>query len=71
MDKANYEKALVKEDDSTIVEHAITKDGEEYFSYYGSGIYGSNETNVARKKPIRTNAKVQAPGGRRTANISP
>ncbi len=31
MDKANYEKALMKEDDSTIVEHAITKDGVEVF----------------------------------------
>jgi dipeptidyl-peptidase-4 len=49
MDKANYEKALVKEDDSTIVEHAITQDGEEYFNYYGSGIYGSNETNVEKE----------------------
>src|SRR3954471_12088519 len=33
MDRPNYEKALSNEDDSTIVEHAITKDGVEYFSY--------------------------------------
>ena len=46
MDKANYEKALVKEDDSTIVENAITKDGEEYFGYYGTG----NETNIEKEK---------------------
>ncbi len=33
MDKANYEKALKNEDDSTIVEHQLTKDGVEYFRY--------------------------------------
>lgn len=49
MDKANYEKALVKEDDSTIVEHAITTDGVEYFSYHGSGSFGNNETNVEKE----------------------
>src|SRR5215217_2719754 len=38
MDKSNYEKALKNEDDSTIVEHAITKDGIEYFSYSNEGI---------------------------------
>lgn len=48
MDKANYEKALVKENDSTIVEHAITTDGVEYFSYHGSGGPGSNENNVEK-----------------------
>jgi dipeptidyl aminopeptidase/acylaminoacyl peptidase len=49
MDKANYEKALVKEDDSTIVEHAITTDGVEYFGYHGSGSFGNNETNVEKE----------------------
>jgi hypothetical protein len=33
MDKTNYEKALKNEDDSTIVEHQLTKDGEKDYSY--------------------------------------
>ncbi|MDO6433812.1 DPP IV N-terminal domain-containing protein [Flavitalea sp. BT771] len=51
MDKANYEKALRNEDDSTIVEHALTTDGVEYFSYHGSGVLGGGgETNVDKEK---------------------
>ncbi|MFX6424156.1 hypothetical protein ABTG32_18140, partial [Acinetobacter baumannii] len=34
MDKANYQKALANEDDSTIVQYQLTKDGVENFSYY-------------------------------------
>ncbi|MBO9633426.1 MAG: DPP IV N-terminal domain-containing protein [Chitinophagaceae bacterium] len=49
MDKANYEKALVKEDDSTIVEHPLTTDGVEYFSYHASGSFQGNETNVEKE----------------------
>lgn len=33
MDEANYAKALVKEDDATIVETQLTTDGEENFGY--------------------------------------
>lgn len=47
MDKANYKKALKNEDDSTIVEHQLTKDGVENYDY-GSGF--GNETNVEREK---------------------
>lgn len=47
MDRANYEKALKKEEDSTIVETALTKDGVEYFAY---GSSGENETNVDKEK---------------------
>ncbi|MBL7743650.1 MAG: DPP IV N-terminal domain-containing protein [Chitinophagaceae bacterium] len=47
MDRANYEKALVNEDDSTIAENQLTTDGVEYFEY-GSG--GQNETNVDKEK---------------------
>ncbi|MFD1257571.1 DPP IV N-terminal domain-containing protein [Mucilaginibacter terrae] len=47
MDKANYKKALKNEDDSTIVEHQLTKDGVEFYDY-GSGF--GNETNVEREK---------------------
>lgn len=51
MDKANYEKALKNEDDSTIVEHALTSDGVEYYSYHGNGVLGAGgETNVDREK---------------------
>src|SRR6218665_166606 len=46
MDSANYSKALVKDDDSTIVETPLTKDGEENYSYGGGG----NETNVDKEK---------------------
>ncbi|MBN9382853.1 MAG: DPP IV N-terminal domain-containing protein [Chitinophagaceae bacterium] len=51
IDRVNYEKALKKEDDSTIVEHQLTTDGEEYFSYHGSGVLGGGgETNVDKEK---------------------
>ena len=51
MDKANYEKALKNEDDSTIVEHALTNDGVEYYSYHGNGaLGGGGETNVDKEK---------------------
>lgn len=53
MDKANYEKALRNEDDSTIVENKLTTDGVEYFGYYNDG--GENnvdkEKNKAKRKP--------------------
>jgi len=51
MDKANYDKALKNEDDSTIVEHAITKDGEQNFSWHSESAYGGGgETNVDVEK---------------------
>src|ERR1700754_521067 len=51
MDRANYEKALKNEDDSTIVEHALTTDGVEYYSYHGNGnVGGGGETNVDKEK---------------------
>jgi dipeptidyl-peptidase-4 len=46
MDKASYEKALKNEDDSSIVEKALTKDGIENYSYVGEG----NENNVDKEK---------------------
>ncbi|MES2772966.1 MAG: DPP IV N-terminal domain-containing protein [Bacteroidota bacterium] len=46
LDKANYEKALKNEDDTTIVENKMTTDGIENFAY-GSSF---NETNVEREK---------------------
>jgi len=50
MDKANYQKALKNEEDSTIVEHALTTDGVEYFSYHGEGQQGEGVTNVSKEK---------------------
>ncbi|HTR29987.1 MAG TPA: DPP IV N-terminal domain-containing protein [Puia sp.] len=51
MDRANYQKALVNEDDSTIVDHALTTDGVENYSYHGNGTTGSvGETNVEKEK---------------------
>lgn len=46
MDKANYEKALLNEEDSTIVEYQLTKDGVEDFEYGSS----RNENNVDKEK---------------------
>ena len=51
MDKANYEKALKNEEDSSIVEHAITTDGKLYFSWHSESSYGGGgETNVDIEK---------------------
>ncbi len=51
MDKANYEKALKNEDDSTIVETKLTTDGIENYAYHGSGnLGGGGETNVDKEK---------------------
>jgi dipeptidyl aminopeptidase/acylaminoacyl peptidase len=51
MDRANYEKALKNEDDSTIVEHALTTDGMDNYSYHGNGVIGGGgETNVDKEK---------------------
>ncbi|MDD2793027.1 MAG: DPP IV N-terminal domain-containing protein [Sediminibacterium sp.] len=47
MDRANYEKALKNEDDSSIVETALTTDGVEYYSYHSDGF---GETNVDKEK---------------------
>lgn len=47
MDKTNYEKALKNEDDSTIVEHQLTKDGEKDYSY---GHSEKEEDNVVEVK---------------------
>ncbi len=46
MDSANYRKAQIKEEDSTIVEHQLTTDGIENYSYGG----GANENNVDKEK---------------------
>jgi dipeptidyl aminopeptidase/acylaminoacyl peptidase len=51
MDKANYEKALVNEEDSTIVETQLTSDGIENFGWYSeSNLSGNGNTNVDAEK---------------------
>lgn len=47
MDSANYRKAQIKEEDSTIVEYQLTTDGVEDYGYGGG--FG-NETNVDKEK---------------------
>jgi len=47
MDKDNYKKAVKNEDDSTIVEHQLTKDGVKFYSY---GSDGDGENNVENEK---------------------
>lgn len=47
MDKENYKKAVKNEDDSTIVEHQLTKDGIKFYSY---GSDGDGENNVENEK---------------------
>jgi len=69
MDKANYEKALKNEEDSTIVEHAITTDGKLYFSWHSESSYGGGgETNVDIEK-IRTKENQYLHIGARIVNI--
>ncbi len=46
MDKANYEKALQNESDSTVVENKLTNNGIEFFEYG----FTQNETNVDKEK---------------------
>ncbi|GAB3203512.1 dipeptidyl aminopeptidase/acylaminoacyl peptidase [Pontibacter aydingkolensis] len=50
MDMANYQKALKNDKDTTIVEHQLTKDGIEHYSYGDT----RGETNVEREKNKNT-----------------
>lgn len=54
MDKANYEKALKNENDSTIVEYALTKDGMDGYGYYNDGnLSGSGMTDDEKEKEAK------------------
>jgi dipeptidyl-peptidase-4 len=48
MDKENYKKAVKDENDSTIVDHQLTKEGLEFYAF-GSG-RGDDETDGDKKK---------------------
>lgn len=57
MDKENYEKALKKEKDSTIVEHQLTWDGEKDYSYESSW-RGEDNVEMEKNKDKRKGAWV-------------
>jgi len=51
MDRENFNKAILNDEDSTIVEHAITKDGIQNYSWHSESAYGGGgETNVDVEK---------------------
>lgn len=56
MDRANYEKALQNEDDSTIQETQWTTDGLEYFEYG----FSQSENNVDKEKNLKKRKPVFA-----------
>ena len=53
MDKTNYLKAVKNEEDSTIVEHQLTKDGVKFYSYGNDGDGENNEEVVKNDKKRR------------------
>lgn len=53
MDKANYLKAVKNEEDSTIVEHQLTKDGVKFYSFGSDGDGENNEENIKNNKKRR------------------
>jgi dipeptidyl-peptidase-4 len=53
MDKANYLKAVKNEEDSTIVEHQLTKDGVKFYSYGEDGDGENNEEVIKNDKKRR------------------
>ncbi|HMI01934.1 MAG TPA: DPP IV N-terminal domain-containing protein [Pedobacter sp.] len=57
MDKENYKKAVKNEDDSTIVEHQLTKDGVKFYSYGGDGD-GENNEEIEKNDKKRRGAYV-------------
>lgn len=57
MDSANYAKAQLKEDDSTIVENKLTTDGVENYAYGGES-FGENNVEKEKNKDKRKSAFV-------------
>lgn len=57
MDKENYKKAVKNEDDSTIVEHQLTKDGVKFYAY-GSDGDGENNEEIEKNDKKRRGAYV-------------
>jgi dipeptidyl aminopeptidase/acylaminoacyl peptidase len=57
MDKENYKKAVKNEEDSTIVEHQLTKDGIENYAY-GSGRGDETNVDLVKDKKKRKSSRV-------------
>lgn len=53
MDKDNFKKAQKNDEDSTIVEHQLTKDGVKYYAYGSDGDGENNEENLKNNKKRR------------------
>ncbi len=72
MDKENYLKALENEDDTTIVEHQLTTEGEQYYAFGGGYSVNMNDDEEKikeeQKKRYRANI-VWSPDSRRFAVI--
>lgn len=60
MDRANYEKALQNESDSSIKETAITKDGIEWYGYGNDAFLGGAGENNVDKEKNKNNRKPAA-----------
>ena len=70
MDRENFNKAILNDEDSTIVEHAITKDGIQNYSWHSESAYGGGgETNVDVEK-IKIKENPFMVYGVKIANIS-
>lgn len=54
MDKANYQKALKNEEDSTIVEHQLTKEGVKDYVFGSDGNRENNEEIIKNDKKRRS-----------------
>jgi dipeptidyl-peptidase-4 len=57
MDKDNYKKAVKNEDDSTIVEHQLTKDGIENYAY-GRSMEDETDVDLIKNKKKRKPSQV-------------
>jgi dipeptidyl-peptidase-4 len=64
MDKANYLKAVKNEEDSTIVEHQLTKDGVKFYAYGSDGDGENNEENEKNNKKRRGAYVLWSPNSR-------
>lgn len=69
MDRENYNKALVDEKDSTIVEVAITTDGVEDFGYGESNDYKDNVTIEKESKLRRPSYVIWSPDSKHFALV--
>ncbi len=72
MDRENYLKALENEEDTTIVEHRLTSDGEQYYAFGGGYTAGMNDDQkkIEEEQKKRWGANiVWSPDSRRFALV--